>query len=199
MRFILASKNKHKLDEMSRILAPLGVEVISESDSGYAFPEVEENGITFAENAAIKAVSAMKTTGLPAVADDSGLCVDALGGEPGVYSARYSGDHDDAANNEKLLKKLEGVSDEQRTARFVCAVCCAFPNGDILTAQGECEGRIGYELLGENGFGYDPLFMVGDMSFSQLSSDEKDRISHRGRAMRDFSKKLKKYFGESKI
>ena len=135
----------------------------------------------------------MKTTGLPAIADDSGLCVDALDGAPGIYSARFSGDHDDNANNQKIFNEMQDVPDEKRTARFVCSICCIFPNGDEITAQGVCEGKIGYELVGENGFGYDPLFMVGDKSFAELSNTEKDQISHRGNAMREFERKLEMY------
>lgn len=193
MKFLIASKNKKKLNEMQRILSPLGIEVVSESDSGYTFPEVEENGTTFAENAKIKALSAMKTTGLPAVADDSGLCIDALNGAPGIYSARFSGDHNDDANNQKVFDLLKDTPDDKRTARFVCSICCVFPNGDEIVANGVCEGKIGYTLIGENGFGYDPLFMVGDKSFAQLSNEEKDKISHRGNAMREFTQKLKEH------
>lgn len=193
MKFLIASKNKKKLNEMQRILSPLGIEVLSESDSGYTFPEVEENGTTFAENAKIKALSAMKTTGLPAVADDSGLCIDALNGAPGIYSARFSGDHNDDANNQRVFDLLKDTPDDKRTARFVCSICCVFPNGDEIVANGVCEGKIGYTLIGENGFGYDPLFMVGDKSFAQLSNEEKDKISHRGNAMREFTQKLKEH------
>ncbi len=195
MKFILATKNPKKLSEMQRILLPLGVDVISEREFG-ELPEAVEDGETFAQNARIKALSAMNASGLPAIADDSGLCVDALGGAPGVYSARFSGDHDDKANNDKLLFELSDVPPEKRTARFVCNICCVFPNGDELTARGECEGVIGYEPKGENGFGYDPLFMVGDKSFSELSSKQKDNISHRGNAMRDFAEKLKQFIKE---
>lgn len=193
MRFIIATKNQKKLNELQRILIPLGCDAVSEKTSGFTFPDVEENGTTFAENAKIKAVSAMKTTGLPAIADDSGLCVDALDGAPGIYSARFSGDHDDNANNQKIFNEMQDVPDEKRTARFVCSICCVFPNGDEITAQGVCEGKIGYELVGENGFGYDPLFMVGDKSFAELSDTEKDQISHRGNAMREFKQNLEMY------
>lgn len=193
MKFIIATKNKKKLNELQRILLPLGCDAVSEKESGFTFPEVEEDGTTFAENAKIKAVSAMKTTGMPAIADDSGLCVDALDGAPGIYSARFSGDHDDSANNQKIFDELHAVPDEKRTARFVCNICCVFPNGDEITAQGVCEGKIGYELVGENGFGYDPLFMVGDKSFAELTDAEKDQISHRGNAMREFKQKLEMY------
>ena len=191
--FVLASKNAHKIAEMQRILEPMGIKVLSERDGSISIPEVEENGKDFSENAKIKAVSAMSATGMPSIGDDSGLCVDALDGAPGIYSARYSGDHDDKANNSKLLFELSGVPSEKRTARFKCSICCAFPNGDVITAEGTCEGSIGYELRGENGFGYDPLFMVGEKSFAELTDSQKDEISHRGVAMRKFAEKIENY------
>ena len=188
MKIIIATHNKHKLAEMARILEPMGYEVVTDRDIGIELSDVEENGTTFLENARIKAEAGCRESGLPCVADDSGLCVDALNGEPGVYSARYCGEHgNDAANNEKLLMKLENVADEKRTARFVCAICVSFPDGSEITAEGKCEGKIGYEHRGSNGFGYDPLFMVGEKSFAELSAEEKDAISHRGNAL----KKLK--------
>ena len=188
MKIIIATPNKHKLTEMSRILEPMGYEVVTDRDIGIELTDVEENGETFLENARIKAESGCRESGLPCIADDSGLCVDALNGEPGVYSARYSGEHgNDAANNEKLLFNLKDVPDEKRTARFVCAICVSFPDGSEITAEGVCEGKIGYEYKGSNGFGYDPLFMVGDRSFAEFSAEEKDAVSHRGNAL----KKLK--------
>ena len=188
MKILIATHNKHKLTEMARILEPMGYEVVTDTDIGISLIEVEENGETFLENARIKAESGCKQSGIPCIADDSGLCVDALNGEPGVYSARYSGEHgDDAANNEKLLFNLKDVADENRTARFVCAICVSFPDGSEITAEGACEGKIGYEYRGNNGFGYDPLFMVGDKSFAEFSAQEKDACSHRGNAL----KKLK--------
>lgn len=197
MKFIIASNNKHKLLEISRILKPLGAEAVSAREAGAAELEPEENGETFAENAYIKAKAFCEHTGAPCIADDSGLCVDYLDGEPGVYSARYAGIHgDDEANIDKLLEKLDGVPVKERTARFVCAVCCVFPDGTMLTAEGACEGSIGFERRGDGGFGYDPVFYVGEKSFAQLSADEKDEISHRGQALREFSCKLEKYFGK---
>ena len=184
MKIIIATHNKHKLAEMARILEPIGYEVVTDRDIGIELSDVEENGTTFLENARIKAEAGCRESGLICIADDSGLCVDALGGEPGVYSARYSGEHgNDAANNAKLLMKLENVADEKRTARFVCAICVSFPDGSEITAEGKCEGKIGYEHRGSNGFGYDPLFMVGEKSFAELSAEEKDAISHRGNAL----------------
>ena len=144
MKILIATHNKHKLTEMARILEPMGYEVVTDTDIGISLTEVEENGKTFLENARIKSESGCKESGLPCIADDSGLCVDALNGEPGVYSARYSGEHgDDAANNEKLLFNLKDVADENRTARFVCAICVSFPDGSEITAEGACEGKSG--------------------------------------------------------
>ena len=192
MDIIIATNNAHKVEEFKRILTPLGFNVFSLKDKNIKI-DVEENGTTFEENAIIKAKAIYDIVKLPVIADDSGLCVDALDGAPGIYSARFSGDHDDSANNQKIFDELHAVPDEKRTARFVCNICCVFPNGDEITAQGVCEGKIGYELVGENGFGYDPLFMVGDKSFAELTDAEKDQISHRGNAMREFKQKLEMY------
>ncbi len=194
MDFVLASKNKKKLIELRRILSPLGINVIGEADTDIRIPEVEEDGSTFEENAKIKALSACKACGMPAIADDSGLCVDALGGAPGIYSARYAGEgHNDDDNNQKLLNELANIPDDKRTARFVSAVCCCFPDGRELICRGECEGVIARELHGNAGFGYDPLFMVDGVSFGQLSDEQKDRLSHRGKALREFAVKIKDY------
>ncbi len=191
-KIIIASHNKHKLLEMQRILSPMGFDVITDNEVGITLNDVEENGKTFMDNARIKAHAGAAQSGYPCIADDSGLCVDALGGEPGVYSARYSGEHgNDEENNRKLLSNLADVPYEKRTARFECAICLAFPDGNEMTATGKCEGKIGYEKRGDNGFGYDPLFMVGDKSFAELSSEEKDAISHRGNALKNFCEKNK--------
>ncbi|MBR5826720.1 MAG: XTP/dITP diphosphatase [Clostridia bacterium] len=193
MKILIATHNKHKLGEMARILEPMGYEVVTDTDLGFVLTEAEENGSTFLENARIKAESGCKESGIPCIADDSGLCVDALNGEPGVFSARYSGEHgDDKANNEKLLFNLKDVPDEKRTARFMCSICVSFPDGSEITAEGACEGKIGYEYRGNNGFGYDPLFMVGDKSFAELSAEEKDAVSHRGNALKKLEKLLSK-------
>lgn len=185
MKIIIATHNKHKLQEMSRILSPMGYEVVTDRDLGIELTDAEENGETFLDNARIKAESGCRESGLPCIADDSGLCVDALGGAPGVFSARYSGVHDDDdGNNRKLLKELEGVPTEKRTAHFACAICVSFPDGSEITATGKCEGYIGYEKKGENGFGYDPLFMVGERSLAEMTAEEKDAISHRGNALK---------------
>ena len=191
MKIIIATHNKHKLAEMSRILSPMGYEVVTDTDLGIELSDVEENGETFLDNARIKAESGCKESGYPCIADDSGLCVDALGGAPGVFSARYSGVHgDDDGNNRKLLKELDGVPAEKRTAHFACAICVSFPDGSEVTATGKCEGYIGYEKKGSNGFGYDPLFMVGDRSLAEMSAEEKDAISHRGNALKELQKIL---------
>ena len=183
MKLILATKNRHKVEEFQRILSPLGWQLLPQ-DAVCPELEIEETGATFAENARLKALGIYRATGLPAIADDSGLCVDALGGAPGVYSARYAGEqHDSAANNAKLLQAMQHIPQEQRTARFVCSICVVFSPQDIVTCEGCCEGTISYRLHGENGFGYDPLFMVGEKSFAELSGSQKDAISHRGRAL----------------
>ena len=191
MDFILATKNPNKLKEMQRILMPLGISVKCESDFDFPFDEVEENGATFEENALLKARSAAVQSGLPAIADDSGLCVDALDGEPGVYSARYSDEGTDECNNKKLLSKLNNVEDDKRTARFVCSVCCYFSEDNYFFVNGKCEGKIAREGHGDGGFGYDPLFIVGDLSFAEMTAEQKDKCSHRGEAMRLLCDKLK--------
>ena len=197
MRILIATHNKHKLSEMARILEPMGYEVVTDTDLGFTLTEAEENGSTFLENARIKAESGCKESGLPCIADDSGLCVDALGGEPGVFSARYSGEHgDDKGNNEKLLFNLKDVPDENRTARFVCAICVSFPDGSEITAEGACEGKIGYEYRGNNGFGYDPLFYYApfDKTYAEMTPEEKNQISHRANAMAKFIAVFKEIF-----
>ena len=191
MDFILATKNPKKLKEMQRILMPLGISVKCESDFDFPFDEVEENGATFEENALLKARSAAVQSGLPAIADDSGLCVDALDGEPCVYSARYSDEGTDECNNKKLLSKLNDVEDDKRTARFVCSVCCYFSEDNYFFVNGKCEGKIAREGHGDGGFGYDPLFIVGDLSFAEMTAEQKDKCSHRGEAMRLLCDKLK--------
>lgn len=195
MKILIATHNKHKLTEMERILAPMGYEVVTDTDIGISLTDVEETGTTFIENARIKAESGCKESGLICIADDSGLCVDALDGAPGVYSARFSGEHgNDEANIIKLLEELKDVPDEKRTAHFKCSICVSFPDGSEITADGKCEGKIGYEKRGENGFGYDPVFMVGDKSFAEFTSAQKDAISHRGNALKVLSEKLKSDF-----
>ena len=199
MKYVIATHNAHKLIELQRILEPLGIEAVTDRDLGMELPEVEETGTTFAENAYLKAASACEVTGLPAIADDSGLVVDALGGRPGVYSARYGGEEaTDDDRNVLLLGEMKDVPKEKRSARFVSAVCCVFPNGDVLRAEGAFEGEIGYAPAGENGFGYDPIFVVGDRTSAEMSPAEKDALSHRGNALRVFSKDLAAYLAQNK-
>ena len=191
---ILASNNAHKLDEFRAIFADMGIEIVPQSAAGCDF-EVDETGDTFEENAYLKAIAVTRATGQAAIADDSGLEVDALDGAPGVHSARYTGRHDDtdAARNDLLLHNLGARTD--RTARFVSCICCTFPNGDVLEAEGDCHGTIAYAPQGENGFGYDPVFFVPQLrkTFAQLTPEEKNAISHRGNALRAFAEKLKEY------
>lgn len=199
MKFIIASKNKKKIAELERILNPLGIDAVTENDLNITIPEVEETGETFAQNAYLKAFSACKASSLPAIADDSGLCVDALGGAPGVYSARYSGENaTDKSNNALLIENLKEFSKNERTAKFCCAISVVFPNGDNIKCFGECKGLIGFEPSGDGGFGYDPYFYVGENSFASLTAKEKDKISHRGNALRELKVKLKEYLDADK-
>lgn len=193
MDFILATNNMKKLAEMQRILSPLGINVVTAKMLGITLEEVEEDGDTFEANARIKALAACKAVNMPAIADDSGLCVDYLDGAPGIFSARFSGEHgNDELNNDLLLEKLEGVPMEKRTAYYVCAICCIFPDGREITVRGECSGYIGFERDGSEGFGYDPLFLVDGKAFGRYTADEKDKISHRGNALRQLTKELEK-------
>ena len=197
MELILASNNAGKLREMRQLLSEMGVKVLSQRETGCDF-EVEETGSSFEENAFLKASAVTRATGRAAVADDSGLMVDALGGAPGIYSARFSGSHDDSDETRcrYLLQKLEGVSG--RRAKFVCCVCCTFPNGDVLRARGECPGEILKEPRGDGGFGYDPIFQPSgyDKSMAELGTDVKNQIAHRGRAVRKFREELEKYYAD---
>lgn len=194
MDFILATNNMKKLAEMQRILSPLGINVVTAKMLGITLEDVEEDGEIFEDNAKLKARAACKETGLPAIADDSGLCVDYLNGAPGVYSARFAGEHgNDEKNNDLLLEKLEGVPIEKRDAHYVCAICCTFPDGREIVVRGECHGKIGFERDGNEGFGYDPLFLVDGRSFGRYTAEEKDKISHRGNALRLLAAELEKY------
>ena len=193
MKFVLASNNAKKLTEMAAILGELGVEVVSPRDLGIHI-EVEETGTTFAENAMLKAKAICEAAQLPAIADDSGLCVDALNGGPGVYSARYGGEGlDDVGRYRLLLESMRGQT--TRAAHFACAIACAFPDGKTLTAEGRCDGTIAFAPMGEGGFGYDPVFFVPEYrkTFGQLTAEEKSSISHRGRALTDFVAKLETF------
>lgn len=195
-KFIVATNNKKKLIELNRILVPLGIDAVTASDIGVDLGDVEENGATFAENAYIKAKSAFDLFNgkYCVVADDSGLCVDALDGRPGIFSARYGGEGlTDIDRYNKLLTEMADVDRDKRQAHFACSICAIMTDGTVLTAEGKCEGEIAYAPVGNGGFGYDPIFMVGDRSFSQLSADEKDCCSHRGKALRIFKDKLEEY------
>ena len=193
MKFVLATHNPGKLREMGEILRDLGVEVVSPAALGIPV-DVEETGTTFAENAMLKAKAMCRAANLPAIADDSGLCVDALNGAPGVYSARYGGEGlDDRGRCMLLLNSMRGAT--TRAAHFSCAVACVFPNGDTLTAEGRCDGFIAYAPLGDGGFGYDPVFLLpgAGKTFGQLSQEEKSAVSHRGKALKEFAGKLETY------
>ena len=196
MKLVLASQNKKKLAELDTILSQLGVQVCSEAEAGVNV-EVEETGTTFEENSLLKAKAVMEASGLPAVADDSGLCVDALNGAPGVYSARYGGEGlDDTGRYRLLLENMRGQM--PRTAKFVSVITCCFPNGDVISARGECPGTIAFAPMGEGGFGYDPVFFVPSLkkTFAQLTAEEKNAISHRGKALKAFGEKLEAYLKE---
>lgn len=189
MKLVLASKNRHKLAEMQTILGELGLEVVLESEAGVDV-DVEETGTTFEENALLKAKAVMEASGMAAIADDSGLEVDALHGAPGVYSARYGGKDSDAARTALLLENMRDVPQEKRTARFVSAIACALPDGRVVTARGVCEGTILFETRGDNGFGYDPVFFVPEleMTFAEADGARKNAVSHRGNALKEFCK-----------
>lgn len=194
MKVFIATKNPHKLAELTRILVPMGFEAFGEDELEKPLPEVEETGKSYEENALLKARSGLAATGLITVADDSGLSVDALDGAPGLYSARYSGlTATFASNNEKLLAALENVPLDKRGATFVSAVACVFPDGREFTVRGECRGFVAEEPHGNGGFGYDPLFICEAGCYAEMTPEEKDKVSHRGQALRLFKEELKKY------
>ncbi|MFJ8237272.1 XTP/dITP diphosphatase [Ureibacillus sp. NPDC094379] len=188
---VIATKNKGKAKDFEALFTPLGFEVVTMFDVAPNL-EIEETGKTFEENAILKAETLSNTLGKLVIADDSGLGVDALGGEPGVYSARYAGDHDDEANIIKVIENLRGVPDSERTARFCCALAIAGPNIETKTVFGTCEGVILHEKQGTNGFGYDPIFFVPSLgvSMAELTPEEKGEISHRGNAIRKLAMEL---------
>ena len=192
MKVILASKNEHKLVELRTILSQLGFEIALESEYGLDI-EVEETGTTFEENSFLKADAVMRASGMPVLADDSGLMVDALGGAPGVYSARYGHKDSDAERVAYLLENMKDVPDAERTAKFVCVITCLWPDGRKIVARGECPGRILHEVHGTNGFGYDPVFYVPEKgkTFAELAPEEKNAISHRSRALHEFCRLYK--------
>jgi XTP/dITP diphosphohydrolase len=198
VKLLLATNNPHKRREIEALLGPLGVEIVAPGDVG-GIPEVEEDRNTFAGNAAKKAASAARATGLWALADDSGLAVDHLGGAPGVLSARYAGSHgDDEANNDKLLRELDGVPEAERGAKFIAALALADPAGEVaLEVRGETQGVIQSARTGHNGFGYDPLFRFAEAgypqegkTFAEIPQEEKSTVSHRGRALRLLAERL---------
>ena len=194
-RIIFATGNEGKMREIRMILEDLGVPVLSMKEAGIS-ADIEENGKSFAENAAIKAKAIMEMTGEIVMADDSGLEIDYLDGAPGIYSARFMGeDTSYDIKNKALIDKLAGVPDEKRTARFVCAIVCALPDGQILESRGTMEGIIGYEIKGENGFGYDPIFYLPECgcTSAEISPEKKNELSHRGKALRAMKEKLEKY------
>jgi XTP/dITP diphosphohydrolase len=194
MKIVLASRNPHKLVEISKITEKFGFELILQSELGLDL-DVEETGTTFEENSYQKAYAVMKATGLPALADDSGIAVDALNGEPGIYSARYGFDEslDDWGRLQLLLKNTEHVPDGQRQAQFVCVITMVTPDGQVIQARGEIHGELTREPRGENGFGYDPIFYYPPFgkTTAEISSEEKNEVSHRGNALKVFYEKLK--------
>ena len=198
---VAATGNAHKLAEIEAITAQFGLKVITKAQAGAGDLDVEETGTTFEENSLLKAEAIMKATGLPAIADDSGLETDALNGAPGVYSARFSGEAaTDAANNEKLLQMMADVPDAERGARFVSVVTLCYPDGTVLAARGECPGTILRELRGDGGFGYDPLFLPEgfDRTYAQITAEEKNSISHRARALEGLKKQLETYIADKR-
>ena len=194
MKIVLASKNRHKLKEISKITALFDMELVLQSELGVDI-DVEETGSTFEENSYIKAEAVMKATGLPALADDSGIAVDALNGEPGIYSARYGFDEslDDWGRLELLLKNTETVPDGARQAQFVCVITMVTPEGQVIQARGEAHGELLRQAIGENGFGYDPIFYYPPLqkAFAELTEEEKNQVSHRAEALKAFYEKLK--------
>lgn len=194
MKIVAATGNKHKIEEIESITKKFGMNVITKAEAGVGDLEVEETGTTFEENSLIKAEAIMKATGMPAIADDSGLEADALNGAPGIYSARFSGEGaTDESNNAKLLKLMENIPDDERSARFVSVVTLCFPDGTVVAARGECPGTLRRSPRGDGGFGYDPLFVpVGyDKTYAEISAEEKNIISHRAKALGILRMKLK--------
>lgn len=198
MNFLIATNNKKKLEELKRILLPLGITAVSPMDVDISLVDVEENGNTFLENSLIKAKAGCLRSSMPTIADDSGLCVDALNGAPGIYSARYAGENaTDKDKYLKLLSELKDVPIDKRSAHFSCAITCAFPNGDVIQVEGKCCGSISLEPDGDGGFGYDPVFLYNGVSFAKITAEEKDKVSHRGNALRLLQDELVKYMEEN--
>jgi XTP/dITP diphosphohydrolase len=200
-RIIFATGNTGKMREIKMILKDLDVEVLSLKEAGIE-AEIVEDGKSFEENAIIKAKEIWNLTGDIVLADDSGLEIDYLNKEPGIYSARYMGeDTSYKVKNKSLIERLEGIADEERTARFVCVVAAVFSSGDVVTTRGTMEGRIGYKECGENGFGYDPIFIIPEYgcSAAELDPEVKNKISHRGKALREMKARIKKALNEEKV
>ena len=198
MKAVLASQNAHKLKEIQAILSGLGVEVVPESALGLDI-DVDENGATFEENSRLKAEAVMRAAGMPAIADDSGLMVDALDGAPGVHSARYGPKGHAGTDDERtayLLENMKAVPDEARTAKFVCVITCLWPDGRRIVARGECPGQILFAPKGTGGFGYDPVFYLPELekTYAELASEEKNAISHRARALQAFCRIYREEF-----
>lgn len=194
LTLVAATQNKHKIKEIEAITKEFGFNLISRQEAGVPDVEIVEDGKTFEENSYKKAFEIMKMSGLPAIADDSGLVADALDGAPGVYSARFAGeDGDDSANNRKLLELMKDVPVQKRTARYVAVITLVYPDGTCIACRGECEGHIMFEETGSNGFGYDPLFRPEgyDVSFGMIPEEEKNKISHRAKALEQLRVKLK--------
>lgn len=190
IKLVAATNNKKKLTELRRILSPTGFSVLSLEDAGISIA-VEEDADTFSGNARLKAQAVFDRCGMPTLSDDSGLCVDALEGAPGVYSARYGGLTTDEERNWRLLEEMKDVPPEERGAKFVCALCCILNADTMLECTGECRGSIGTAPAGGGGFGYDPIFVVNGRSYSELTDEEKDRISHRGAALENLCAMLR--------
>ncbi len=201
MKFLLSTSNLGKLNEFKQILSPIGIQVVSTKDINLDMKFPEETGNTFEENAYIKANRAYELSGLPSIGDDSGLQVDALNGAPGIYSARYAGENaSDKEKINKLLYELKDIPEEKRTARFVCAISCVISNEKNFFVKGICEGSIAFNPVGNNGFGYDPIFICKNgKTFSELKSDEKNKISHRGIAIRKLYLELNKIMSSKEI
>lgn len=192
--FILASNSEGKKKEILRMLAPElpGIRLLTAGEAGFAPIEPEEAGESFRENALIKARAFVELTGMPAIADDSGLCVDALDGAPGIHSARFGGDHDPDSGIRLMLTELDGLPRDKRTAHFCCHVCCLWPDGRLIESEGRCEGYIGTQRGGTGGFGFDPVFYLPDGTcFAALSAEQKDAHSHRGNALRGLISRLR--------
>ena len=201
IKYALATANPGKVKEMREILSGLGFVVVTRDDLGIDM-DIEETGITFLENAKLKAHAICRASGIPSIADDSGLVVDSLGGEPGVYSSSFGGEELSAEERcYYLLKQMEGLEAEQRRAKFVCTIVCAFPDGSSLSATGECNGKIMTYLKGSGGFGYDPVFLPdgSEKTMAELATEEKNEISHRGKAIIEFSRLLKIHTAGMKI